>query len=67
MNLIYKYIIIYIYMFYGLTCLLISKNVYNDLSMDSPIVDQSPLYKCRSPAVRLSDQSAAPEILQSFI
>ena len=54
-------------MFYGLTCLLISKNVYNDLSMDSPIVDQSPLYQCRSPAVRLSDQSAAPKILQSFI
>lgn len=59
--------VLYIYMFYGLTCLLISKNVYNDLSMDSPIVDQSRLHQCGSPAVRLSDQSAAPEILQSFI
>ena len=54
-------------MFYGLACLLLSKNVYNDLSMDSPTVDQSPLYQCRSPAVRLNDESAAPEILRSFI
>ena len=31
------------------------------------LVDQLPLYQRGSPAVRLSDQSAAPEILQSFI